>query len=485
MAARRAAHDNRSRKVSVLAGKVLDMLCLKLAVGNVRRAWRDYSVYFATLAFAACLLYSFIASTDYLLALELTDDQRGLLRSASDVMQGFSVFVIVVFVFLSAYANRFIVRRRKREFGLYALLGMRKSAMAAILTVEGVIVGAVSFAAGIVAGTVLSPAFSAVAAFVFGVPWGLAFSFSPAACAWTAGAFAVMTVLGAIACVLDVLRRPLIELMDAVRAPERLRLAGKKATWAQLVLGIMLLSVVYTVCVLYPMYFLVFIIPAGFMALGATVLVMRFMAARWPRVARHRPRRYWKGLHAFTVRQVEARVSSSAAALSCVCVLVAASVCMTCTGFAFSVGMRAPGAEFMHVESLMPIGYVGIFYGLTFLVAAAAVLALQQLSGAADAIRAYRTLSELGCDADMMRATLRSQVRVYFAVPLVFALVHDVFGLFLVVFLAVAMGSGSTALIIACVLTFTLAVMFVYYRLTCRASEHFLFGTATRGEDGR
>ena len=462
-------------------GKGGRMLYLKLALGNVKRAWRDYSVYFATLAFAACLLYSFTASGDYLLALDLTDDQRGLLRSASDVMQGFSVFVIVVFVFLVAYANRFIVRRRKREFGLYALLGMRKSAMAVILAAEGVIVGAVSFAAGIVAGTVLSPAFSAVAAFVFGVPWSLAFSFSPDAFAWTAGAFAIMTVLGAIACVLDVLRRPLIELIDAERAPERLRLSGKKATWVQLVLGIVLLSVVYAVCVLYPMYFLVFIIPAGFAALGATTFIMRFVAARWPRAARRRPKRYWKGLHAFTVRQMEARVSSSAAALSCVCVLIAASVCMTCTGFAFSVGMRAPGAELMHVESLMPIGYVGIFYGLTFLVAAAAILALQQLSGAADASRAYRTLSDLGCDASMMRATLRSQVRVYFAVPLAFALVHDAFGLFLVVFLAVAMGSGSTALIIGCVLAFTLVLMGVYYVLTCRASERLLFGARERG----
>ena len=35
---------------------------IKLALGNVRRSLRDYSVYFATLALAACLLYSFSAS---------------------------------------------------------------------------------------------------------------------------------------------------------------------------------------------------------------------------------------------------------------------------------------------------------------------------------------------------------------------------------------------------------------------------------------
>ena len=41
-------------------------LYLRLAIGNMHRSARDYSVYFATLGFAACLLYSFVASTDHL-----------------------------------------------------------------------------------------------------------------------------------------------------------------------------------------------------------------------------------------------------------------------------------------------------------------------------------------------------------------------------------------------------------------------------------
>ena len=51
---------------------------LKLAYRNVRRSVRDYSVYFATLAFAACLLYSFTASTEYLLELAGRRGGRGI-----------------------------------------------------------------------------------------------------------------------------------------------------------------------------------------------------------------------------------------------------------------------------------------------------------------------------------------------------------------------------------------------------------------------
>lgn len=86
-------------------------LYLKLALGNVRRGARDYSVYFATLGFAACLLYSFVASTDHLRVMGLSPEQLGVLGSAGDILQAFSVFTVLVFLFLVRYANRFLLRR--------------------------------------------------------------------------------------------------------------------------------------------------------------------------------------------------------------------------------------------------------------------------------------------------------------------------------------------------------------------------------------
>lgn len=70
-------------------GMPMDCLYAKLAWRNVRRSVKDYSVYFLMLAFAACLLYSFTASGDYLLAMDLTEEQRGIYNSASMVTQAF------------------------------------------------------------------------------------------------------------------------------------------------------------------------------------------------------------------------------------------------------------------------------------------------------------------------------------------------------------------------------------------------------------
>ena len=162
-------------------------LTVRLAIGNVFRSARDYAVYLVTLAFATCLLYAFNASGDYLLAMPLTADQLAVIHKARDVTGAFSVFVVLVFAVLVAYASRFIVRRRSREFGLYALLGMRAPALAAVLVAEGALAGVAALACGVALGALASPAFGGVAAFVFGVPWRLAWSFSPAAALDTCG----------------------------------------------------------------------------------------------------------------------------------------------------------------------------------------------------------------------------------------------------------------------------------------------------------
>lgn len=451
---------------------------LKLAIGNVRRSVRDYSIYFATLALAACLLYSFTASGDYLLALDLTSEQRHTYASIGSVLEAFSIFVVIVFVFLVAYANRFIVRLRKREFGLYALLGMGQPSVACVLALENGTVGVLALGAGVALGVALSPAFGAIAAFVFGVSWRLAITGSSHAALWTAGCFAAVAGLGALACVRDVLRCPLVELMRAERTPERLAFSSHKFQWVQLLCALPLLAVVWGGCLLFPLYFIAFIIPMGFAAFGATYLMMRWFVWHMGVRARRRPERYWDGLRAFTTRQIEARISSTAAALACVCVLVAAAVCMMCAGFVFSVGMRGSKTLADAATTLAPIGYVGIFYGAAFLVVAVAILALQQLSGASDARGAYSILHELGCDRAMMQASARYQISVCFAVPLVGALVHDVFGLALVYFLAAVFESASFGLIVAGTLGFTVVLMVVYGVLTCRVCERLLMSPA-------
>ena len=453
-------------------------LVLRLATGNVSRCARDYSVYLATLVFAVCLLYSFNASGDYLLGLPLSGAQLEVVGKARDVTGAFSTFVVLVFAVLVTYASRFIVRRRSREFGTCALLGMRSPLLAGVLAAEGLLVALVALAAGLALGVALSPAFGAVAAFVFGVPWRLSWSVSPSAaldaCAWFAVIEGVAVALSAV----GVVRRPLVELLERDRAPERMVLAGRGVTRAQVALAVALLAVVWGSCLLQPGLFVLAILPMGWAAYVATSLVFRVAAIRLPGLLRRRAG-YWDGLSSFVVRQLEARVSTGSQALSCTCVLLACAVCMVCAGLVFSVGQRAAGAAGPGTPaeaSLAPIGYVGIFYGESFLLAAAAVLALQQLSQAADGRRAYATLAELGAEPRELRAAVRAQVGAAFALPAAMAVAHDAVGLVLVRQLAMGVPDGLFAAIAALSLGGTLALLGLYLLLCVRECRRMLLG---------
>ena len=72
------------------------------------------------------------------------------------------------------------------------------------------------------------------------------------------------------------------------------------------------------------------------------------------------------------------------------------------------------------------ISYLALYIGFVFLIATAAVLAIQQLSEASDSLPRYRVLAEIGCDRRMIVRSLRAQVLVYFLVPLAVAVCHTV-----------------------------------------------------------
>ncbi len=450
-------------------------MILKLAMRNVLRSVHDYSVYFATLAFAACLLYSFTASGDYLLSLDLTADQRDIYGSASMVTQAFSVFSALVFAFLVTYANRFILRRRSREFATYGIMGMEPATMARILVYEGCAAAVVALGVGVLAGALASPLFGAIAAFVFDAAWQPLLVFSADAALWTAACFAGIMALALVLEVRSLRKHSLVELLDADSAPEQPKGAARLSVGLQTSLAAVLLAVVWGSCLFQPTQFIVWILPMGVAAVLATGMLFRVWAIRRPARAYCRPERLLAGLRLFDLRQLQARMSLNANAMACTCALMAVAVCMMVAGLAFSVGMR-DGSGRLSDLTLAPIGYVGIFYGITFLIAA--VLALQQLAGAADDRKAYQLLGNLGCDASAMRKSIRSQVGTCFAAPLVFALVHDIFGLALVAFVASVLGSAQFPLIVAGVVGVTAALLGAYYLITCRECSRMLLPSA-------
>ncbi|MBC8632739.1 FtsX-like permease family protein [[Eubacterium] tenue] len=73
--------------------------------------------------------------------------------------------------------------------------------------------------------------------------------------------------------------------------------------------------------------------------------------------------------------------------------------------------------------------YIGLYIGIIFLISSAAVLALNQLSGATESLGRYEILKKLGVSSKMINKSIFIQVFIYFSLPIVLALVHSYFGI--------------------------------------------------------
>ena len=73
--------------------------------------------------------------------------------------------------------------------------------------------------------------------------------------------------------------------------------------------------------------------------------------------------------------------------------------------------------------------YVALYLGIVFLISSAAVLALQQLSEASDSSDRYKALKKIGATEKMINKTIFKQTVIYFAMPLILAIISSVVGI--------------------------------------------------------
>ena len=79
----------------------------RLAVKNVKKSFRDYMIYFLTLAFAICLFYSFNSFQAQQAVMELSQSQHEIIESVQGLIKTLSMFVAGVQGFLIIYPNTF------------------------------------------------------------------------------------------------------------------------------------------------------------------------------------------------------------------------------------------------------------------------------------------------------------------------------------------------------------------------------------------
>lgn len=294
------------------------MLC-KLAWGNVRRAGRDYLVYLLTLTLGVTVFYAFNTIS---MQVDIAGiDEEGLAQVMGSMLGYLTYFLAGVMAFLMVYANNFIMKRRKKEFGLYQVLGMGRGRVATIMALETVIVSVVAFVAGIVLGVGLSQLMTFFTASLFKTQIAnFHFFFSVHAFNLTLACMLVMFVLTLLLNLRAVRRTKLIELMGAERRNESIKTRNPWIAIAIFAVGVALVGVAYYRLLRdgLPLTATDSKLQEAMSQFGITTAMVTVgtFALFWGlsgmliKLLQSLRGVYWRGLNMFTVRQLAAKVNT-------------------------------------------------------------------------------------------------------------------------------------------------------------------------------
>ena len=120
------------------------------------------------------------------------------------------------------------------------------------------------------------------------------------------------------------------------------------------------------------------------------------------------------------------------------------------------------------------VTFIALYLGIIFLISSAAILALRELSDSADNKERYGMLRKLGVDERMIDMALFKQIGIFFAFPLILALIHSVFGIKFINIILATMGMSSMAASMGLTLAFVAVIYGGYFLITYLCSRSII-----------
>ena len=306
-------------------------MLFKLSLKNIARSIKDYTIYFFTLILGVAIFYIFNAIESQTVMMKVSASTYEIIDLMNSMLSGVSIFVAFILGFLIIYANRFLMKRRNKEFGIYLTLGMSKRKISLILFFETLIVGCISLVVGLVFGTALSQVMSLLVANMFEAKMTeFEFVFSLSACVKTLIYFSVMYILVMIFNTYNVSRCKLIDLLNANKKSEKIKL---KNPWLCVIVFII------SACALGYAYWCVtggitdmqtadkILIP---IALGAvsTFFIFWSLSGLLLKIFISMKNVYYKGLNSFTLRQFSSKINTTVFSMTIICLMLFFTICI-------------------------------------------------------------------------------------------------------------------------------------------------------------
>lgn len=300
----------------------------RLAFNSIQKNKKLYTPYILTCIGMVMMFYivCFLANSDITNAISMSNIVKLIMSLGSIVMAVFSM----VFLF---YTNSFLIKRRKKEFGLYNILGMGKNNLSKVLISESLIVGVVSILCGLFLGILFSKLSELLFINILGGKISFSFKIDFTVIKYTVILFAAIFLMLLINTLKQIKSSQPIELLRSENAGEK----PPKGNYLFAIAGIILLLFAYfiAVSVQTSVEALFYFFAAVVMVIIATYLLFISGSVTFCKILQKNKNYYYKTNHFVSVSSMIYRMKRNGAGLAAICiictmvlVMISSTVCL-------------------------------------------------------------------------------------------------------------------------------------------------------------
>ncbi|PEQ40315.1 FtsX-like permease family protein [Bacillus thuringiensis] len=315
----------------------------KIAIGNVKKSFKDYAIYFLTLTLAVCIFYSFNSIESQKALMEISASDRKYVPTVMNAISNVSVFVSVILGGLILYANNFLIKKRKKELGIYMTLGMGRRNISRILVTETFLVGVISLVSGLIIGIGVSQGLSTFALKLFDLPINkYKFAISTGAIGKSVLYFGIMFLLVMLFNVYVVSKYKIIDLLTAGRKNEDVKFRNPFIYVITFIMCVTSLGYAYvTVLKIGLDYQNPMLVVSILLGILGTFLFFFSLSGFILYVVKKNKKVYFKGLNIFIIKQINSKVNTNFISMSVICLMLFLTMVTLSTGISFNRMMNA------------------------------------------------------------------------------------------------------------------------------------------------
>lgn len=286
----------------------------RLAWQGIRKNGKIYFPYLAACIFVVMVYYliGFLSSDPVIREMEGGAQMQIILSLGTGVMGIFSV----IFLF---YTNSFLMKRRKKELGMYHVLGMDRKNIAVVLIWENLMTAGISLGGGILGGILFSKLGQLAMIYLLGGKADFSFSINSDILIRTLKTYGVIFLLLLAYRILQIFRTRPLDLLKSESLGER----PPRANWLSAILGAVLLGAAYgmAVTVKEPVIIIWLFFVAVLMVIGATYLLFMAGSVTLCKVLKKNKKYYYKTNHFVSLSSMMFRMKRNGAGLASICIL--------------------------------------------------------------------------------------------------------------------------------------------------------------------